>query len=105
MELNPTKLAIRQSHDGDSLELPPPSSTIHLSQERSGFDGGTFRNCLDLLDRPDQLEPHASIFPEIVPRIKAAPVGPRNGSLAECTIRQRDRWCRRSPVAPPAGLP
>ncbi len=73
MELNPTTLAIRQSHDGDSLELPPPAAPLCLSQKRSDFDAGSCRNRFDLLDRPDQLKPHALIFHEILRRNKAHP--------------------------------
>ena len=62
MEFNTTKLAVGESDGGDALQLPPPAATTRLSKERSHRDADPCRNGLDLLDRPDQLESHCTIF-------------------------------------------
>lgn len=89
MKFNPPKLAVPKSDDGDSLQLPPAASTIGLSKERSRLDAGTCCDGFDLLDRPDQLKAHFTIFAEISRGIKTTAHGPLDGT--EPPMREPNR--------------
>ena len=54
--------SIQKPHGCDTLQLAPPSAPISLAKKRPNFDARSYGNCLNLLDRADDIEFHYVIL-------------------------------------------
>ncbi len=65
MDLSPDDVPVAETHLGNSLPLPPPTSAVPLPQARELANSGAGRYRLDLRYRSDDVELHAPMLSKI----------------------------------------
>ncbi len=61
VNLGPMHRAVTETHDGETLALPPPALPVPTAQSLS--NGGSCRNRLGVVDRPDEFKIHSATLP------------------------------------------
>ena len=54
--------SIRNPHSCDTLQLAPLAATVRFAKKRPNFDARSCRDCLNLLDRADDIQFHYVIL-------------------------------------------